>query len=90
MTRLTPFLAASAIVALLTLGAGVASASTSPGNGGHSPGAPGSPGSPGASASAAAGTPQRNYSCSTRADQMGLATAAWQAFVTRCQTSGGF
>jgi hypothetical protein len=87
MTRLTPFLAASAIVALLTLGAGVASASTSPGNGGHSPGAPGSPGSSG---SAAAGTPQRNYSCSTRADQMGLATAAWQAFVTRCQTSGGF
>ncbi len=87
MTRVTPFLAASAIVALLTLGAGVASASTSPGNGGHSPGAPGSPGTSG---SAAAGTPQRNYSCSTRADQMGLATAAWQAFVTRCQTSGGF
>jgi len=87
MTRLTPFLAASAIVALLTLGAGVASASTSPGNGGHSPGAPGSPG---ASGTAAAGTAQRNYSCSTRADQMGLATAAWQAFVTRCQTSGGF
>jgi len=87
MTRMTPFLAASAIVALLTLGAGVASASTSPGNGGHSPGAPGSPGTSG---TAAAGTAQRNYSCSTRADQMGLATAAWQAFVTRCQASGGF
>ena len=84
MTRMTPFFAASAIVALLALGAGAASAATSNG-GGH--GAPG-PGPSGTSSAGTGGTLQRGESCSSRADQMGLLKPAWQTFVNHCQQTG--
>jgi hypothetical protein len=83
MTRMTPFFAASALVAILTLGAGAAFAATSNG-GGH----PSGPGPSGPSGTSGGATLPRGENCAIRADQMGLAQPAWHAFVNRCQQTG--
>ena len=85
MTRMTPFIAASALVAILTLGAGAASAAAVGNNGGH----PSGPGPSGPSGTSGGATLPRAANCSVRADQMNLAGAAWQTFVNHCQQTGG-
>ena len=84
MNRMTPFFAASAIVAILTLGSGAAFAAAV----GH-PGGPAGPSGPSGPSGTSGGlTLPRGENCAIRADQMGLARPAWQAFVNHCDQSG--
>jgi hypothetical protein len=84
MIRMNPIFAASAIAALLALGAGAASAATTNYNAHPSPAPAPAP----ASGPNGSQTPRWGY-CSVRADQMGIAGPAWEAFVVRCQKTGG-
>jgi hypothetical protein len=96
MTRFTPFLAAVATVAVLTLSAGAASAMATNGpgnaNGGPPGGGPSGPSGP----SGPANSPGKAFNvimpagedCAVRADQSGLTGTARQTFFTHCQAAG--
>jgi hypothetical protein len=97
MTRFTPFLAAAATVAVLTLSAGAASAMATNGNGGANGGPPGGPSSGPSGPSGPSNAPGKSFNvivipgaedCAVRADQSGLTGTARRTFYTHCQAAG--
>jgi hypothetical protein len=97
MTRFTPFLAAAATAALLTLSAGAASAAATNGPPSGPPaGGPSGPSGPSAPSSGPANAGGKGYNaivlptgdeCAVRADQSGLIGTARHTFLARCEVN---